>query len=99
MQNSTVNYDHLYKAMLQLQNADECRAFLDDLCTIKELADIAQRFEVAVLLDRGGSYQEVSRATGASTATICRVNKCLHYGSNGYRTVLDRMESEERNDD
>ena len=84
--------EHLFRAILKLQTLEECQAFFDDLCTIKEIQDLSQRFDVAQMLDEGKSYQEISRATGASTATICRVNKCLNYGSLGYRTILDRIQ-------
>lgn len=80
-----------YEAVLLLETAEECHSFFEDICTIKELQDIAQRLEVAVMLRSGKNYQEVSHRTGASTATISRVNKCLLYGSGGYGTVLDRM--------
>ena len=78
-----------------MQTVEECQAFFDDLCTIKEIQDLSQRFDVACMLDQGKNYQEISRATGASTATICRVNKCLNYGSQGYRTMLDRIKNQE----
>ena len=78
----------LYEAVIQLKSVDECAAFFDDICTIKELQDISQRLEVASMLNEGKNYQEISKVTGASTATICRVNKCLVYGSGGYRSVL-----------
>ena len=78
------------EALLGLSDAEECRAFLEDICTVKELQDIAQRLEVAFMLDEGKNYQEISKATGASTATISRVKKCLVYGSGGYRRALDR---------
>ena len=84
----------LCRALLALESEEECRAFLEDLCTIKEVQDMSQRFRVAAMLDEGKNYQEVSQATGASTATICRVNKCLQYG-NGYRLALDRSKQEE----
>lgn len=84
----------LFEAILQLQNVEECTAFFDDLCTIKEIHDLAQRFEVAKMLDAGKSYQEISGVTGASTATISRVCKALLYGSRGYRTILDRTQGE-----
>jgi TrpR-related protein YerC/YecD len=87
----------LFQAILTLKTEDECRCFFDDVCTIKELQDLSQRLEVAEMLSEGKSYQEVSRATGASTATICRVNKCLNYGSQGYTTVLDRLKENEDN--
>ena len=82
--------DELYKAILSLENEEGCAAFLEDICTIKELQDISQRLQVAVMLSRGANYQEVSRETGASTATICRVNKCLLYGGGGYKNALSK---------
>lgn len=81
------NLRTLYETILKLETVEECDAFFDDICTIKELQDLSQRLQVATLLSEGKNYQEVSALTGASTATICRVNKCLVYGS-GYRTVL-----------
>ena len=83
--------DALIQAILSLKNGEECYLFLEDLCTIKELQAMAQRLQVAAQLDAGANYNEVCDATGASTATISRVNKCLHYGEGGYRVVLDRM--------
>ena len=83
--------DALCDALLCLRTREECYAFLEDACTIKELNEIAQRFEVACLLDEKKNYQEVNKKTGASTATICRVNKCLNYGNGGYRTAIDRL--------
>ena len=82
----------LVKALLSLQSEEECRAFLSDLCTIRELSDLSQRFEVAKLLKEGKNYQDISKQTGASTATISRVNRALVYGTGGYRTVLSRSE-------
>ena len=85
----------LFQAILTLRTEDECLRFFDDLCTIKELQDLSQRLEVAAMLSDGKNYQEVSRATGASTATISRVNKCLNYGNRGYQTALSRMKENE----
>lgn len=85
--------DNLFKAILSLENADECYKFFEDICTVKELLDISQRLEVAKMLKDGKSYQEVSKKTGASTATISRVNKCLLYGSGGYSLILDKTEA------
>ena len=86
--------DLLCQALLSLQNIDEAYAFLDDVCTIKEIKDIAQRLKVATLLRAGVSYIQISRETGASTATISRVSKCLEYGAGGHKTVLDRQENQ-----
>lgn len=85
----------LYEAILRLQTEEECRAFFEDICTIKELQDVSQRLEVATMLHEGKNYQEISRTTGASTATICRVNKCLVYGSGGYRLAMSRRDEAE----
>lgn len=83
--------DQFFRAVLSLRDEEECRAFFTDVCTIKELHDLVNRLEVARLLDEGAVFQEISRVTGASSATISRVNRCLVYGEGGYRTVLDRM--------
>jgi len=88
--------DRLYKAILNLKNEEECAAFLEDICTIKEIQDLSQRLQVAVMLKDGYNYQEVCKQTGASTATICRVNKCLTYGRGGYRIALERLDEEEK---
>ena len=87
--------EDLIRAIVDIENEAECRAFLEDLCTIKELQDISQRLSVAKMLDEGKNYQEISKATGASTATISRVKKCLVWGSGGYRTALERAKGEE----
>ena len=93
MKNINNNYaDSLYKAVLQLKNEDECRRFFEDLCTISELRSMSQRVEVAQLLRKRKIYNEIAEETGASTATISRVNKCLNYGMNGYNLVLERLE-------
>ena len=83
--------ENLYRAILELDTVEECRAFFEDIASIRELDAMSQRWEVACMLDQGKNYQEISTKTGASTATISRVNKCLQYGSDGYRTVLDKM--------
>jgi TrpR-related protein YerC/YecD len=86
--------DYLYRGILSLQTREECYAFFEDICTIKELQAMTQRLQVAKQLHEGRNYNEVCRDTGASSATICRVNKCLNYGDGGYRTVLERLEGE-----
>ncbi len=80
------------RAILLLNDEEECRNFFEDICTVKELQDISQRLEVARMLDDGKSYQVVSKETGASTATISRVNRCLVYGSGGYKNILKKLE-------
>lgn len=87
--------DKLFKAILTLETVEECYNFFEDACTIKEIIEISQRFEVAALLRQGISYTQISKETGASTATISRVNKCLTYGSDGYNTALARLEQAE----
>ena len=84
----------LYRAMAALTTEADCARFLEDLCTIKELQDMAQRLDTAVLLDEGRNYQSISREVGISTATISRVSRCLNYGSGGYRLVLDKLKEE-----
>ena len=88
--------DRLFEALLRLSTKEECYALFEDLCTIREIRDLSQRFEVAEMLAAGKSYQEIAGRTGASTATICRVNKCLMYGSGGYRRALTAVECEEK---
>lgn len=83
--------DELFRGILSLQTLEECYNFFEDLCTITELRAMEQRFEVARMLDGGRIYSDIVRETGASTATISRVNKCLTYGTDGYRIVLDRL--------
>ena len=84
--------DNLFKAILQLRNVEECYAFFEDLCTVSEIKALAQRLEVAKMLKAGCTYSEISEKTGASTATVSRVNKCLNYGADGYKLILDRMQ-------
>lgn len=81
----------LFKAILTLKTQEECAAFFDDVCTIQEIEAIAQRFEVACQLSDGKSYIDINKNTGASTATICRVSKCLNYGDGGYATAIERL--------
>ena len=83
--------DLLYEAVLALKTPEECRAFFQDLCTVAELRAMAQRLEVAQLLDRGMIYNDILQRTGASSATISRVNRALQYGADGYKTVLPRL--------
>ncbi|MBR5731015.1 MAG: helix-turn-helix domain-containing protein [Firmicutes bacterium] len=88
----TESTDRLFKAMLALGSVEEFYDFFEDLCTVKEIRDMSQRFEVAALLDRGLSYQKVSEMTNVSSATISRVKRCLDYGSGGYSNALDKLE-------
>lgn len=86
----------LFEAILSLKSIDECEAFFEDICTIKELQDLSQRLAVAKMLRAGDKYQSIEASTGVSTATISRVNKCLNYGSGGYRTVLARLDGDKK---
>lgn len=81
----------LYRAILQLRDEEECYQFFQDLCTVAELRSMEQRFEVASLLDDGMIYNEILERTGASSATISRVNRSLQYGADGYQAVLPRI--------
>jgi len=87
--------DLLFQAILGLQDEEDCYRFFEDICTISELRAIAQRFAVAKLLDEGQTYSAIAEKTGASTATVSRVGKCLHYGAEGYRRALARMQAED----
>ena len=89
--------ENFFNAILNLESIDECKRFFEDICTIKELQDMSQRLEVAFLLNEGKSYQEVLSKTGVSTATISRVNKCLNYGSGGYKETIDKFPKKETN--
>lgn len=89
--------DRLFKSILNLETIEECYEFFDDICTIKEIQDMTQRMDTAILLDQGYSYQKITEKVDVSTATIGRVSKCLHYGSGGYRKAIDRLnESEDK---
>ena len=83
--------DILFKAILKLENEDECYKFFEDIATINELKSLAQRMQVAKMLKEKKVYTEIAEVTGASTATISRVNKCLNYGEEGYNLVLDSL--------
>lgn len=83
--------DQLFEAILTLKNLDECYIFFDDLCTVNEIQALSQRLEVARLLRKGYTYSQIEAETGASTATIARVKRCLHYGNDGYSMALDRL--------
>ena len=88
--------DELCQALLSLQSREECYAFLEDLCTIKEIIGMSQRLQVAKMLRAGASYTTITKATGASTATISRVSKCSEYGTGGYPTVIERLNQEDK---
>lgn len=84
--------DLLCHAILSLTSVDECYAFLEDILTISELQSIAQRLSVARMVDQGQTYDDIEKVTGASSATISRVKRCLNFGADGYRMVLDRLD-------
>ena len=86
--------DYLFEAILPLETVDDCYRFFDDLCTVKEISEMARRMSVAKMLDENTVYNDIVARTGLSTATISRVNRCLRYGSDGYRDVLDRLKHE-----
>lgn len=83
--------DELFEAVLKLANLEECYRFFEDICTVKEIQSIAQRLEVAKLLKTNKTYNQIEEETGASTATISRINRALNYGANGYNIVLERL--------
>lgn len=87
--------DQLAQAILLLKDEEECYQFFEDICTISELKAMAQRLEVARMLKYGHTYDDIVVRTGASTATISRVKRCLHYGADGYKIILQRLEEEQ----
>ena len=87
--------NRLFEAILRLESVDECYNFFEDVCTINEVQDMAQRFDVALMLDEGRNYQTISKEVNVSTATISRVSRCLNYGSGGYRTARDKLRAAE----
>ena len=91
----TDSVDSLFDAVLCLQSRVECYSFFEDLCTVNELLSLSQRFEVAAMLKDGKTYLEIAEKTGASPATIRRVNRSLNYGNDGYELVFGRMEKKE----
>lgn len=87
--------DHLFQAILTLKNPEECYTFFEDVCTVNELLSLSQRYEVAKMLREKRTYLEIAEKTGASTATISRVNRSLNYGNDGYDLVFERLEKKE----
>ena len=85
--------ESLFEAILTLEHKEECFSFFEDLCTVNELLSLSQRFEVATMLRKHDTYLKIAEKTGASTATISRVNRSLNYGDDGYAIVFSRMES------
>ncbi len=90
------NIENLFEAILTLKTVDDCYAFFQDLCTVTELRAMSQRFHVAYLLEKDVIYNEIAAKTGASTATISRVNKCLMYGEDGYKMAIARLDQKEK---
>ncbi len=91
--------DELFEAILSLKDMDECYNFFADLCTMKELADMAQRLEAAKMLLAGKTYEQIVKSVEISTATISRINRCIQYGNGGYESIINRLEpASEEND-
>ena len=87
--------DRLFQTILNLQTIEECYAYFEDICTIKEILDMSQRLDTAILLSKGLSYQKITQQVSVSSATIGRVSKCLNYGSGGYRNAIEKLSSSE----
>lgn len=87
--------DKLFQTILNLESIEDCYAYFEDLCTIKEIQDMAQRLEAAILLSEGNSYQKITEQVAISTATIGRVSKCLNYGPGGYRKAIEKLKASE----
>lgn len=88
--------DRLFETISSLESVEECKRFFEDLCTIKEILDMAQRLDTAILLDKGLSYHSIAEQVGISTATISRVSRCLSYGAGGYRDVIERLKEKDK---
>ena len=88
--------DQLFKAILLLENVEECYAFFEDVCTVNEIKSLAQRLEVAKMLQAKSTYTDITEQTGASAATISRVNRAVSYGTDGYNNILERLKAEEK---
>ena len=88
--------DDMYRAILTLKTVEECKQFFDDLCTVTELQAMEQHYQVAQYLDSGLIYNDILEKTGASSATISRVNRSLNYGTDAYHTIFDRLDKEEK---
>ena len=88
--------DRLFRAIMTLENIEDCYMLFDDLCTVNELLDMAQRLDTAILLSEGKSYQTISQQVGVSTATIGRVSRCLNYGKGGYKAVIEKLKEEQQ---
>ena len=86
--------DNLFKVIAGISTTKECYAFFEDICTIKEIQDMAQRLETAIMLKHGENYQNISATVGVSSATISRVNRCLNYGSGGYNSAIEKLEKD-----
>ncbi len=87
--------DRLFQTILNLETLEECYDYFEDLCTVKEIEDMSQRLDTAILLSEGLSYQKITEKVAVSTATIGRVSKCLNYGSGGYRKAIEKLKKEE----
>lgn len=92
----SIDMDFLFEAILSLKNKEECYCFFEDLCTINEIKALEQRLQVAKMLKQGKTYNDIAHITGASTATISRVNRALNYGSEGYNLIFERVEWEKK---
>lgn len=93
-QMQSASLDRLFDVILQLEDREACYRFFEDICTVKEMQDLAQRLDVAIQLSQGANYQTIAQTVGVSTATISRVSRCLRYGSGGYRDALEKMKEE-----
>ena len=92
---TNASIDRLMRVVSMLKTPEECRNFFYDLCTIKELQNMAMRLDTAIMLSKGENYMTISREVGSSAATISRVSRSYHYGSDGYKTVIKRLSSED----
>ena len=88
----SASVDRLFRAIRTLESEEDCYAFFEDICTVKEIEDMAQRLDTAILLTKGENYQKISETVNVSTATISRVSRCLNYGTGGYKKAIEALE-------
>lgn len=92
---SSPSIDRFFESILNLRSVDECYKYFEDICTIKEIQNMAQRLDTAILISQGLNYQTIAEKADVSTATVVRVGRCLKYGSGGYKTAIERLSSKE----
>ncbi|MCQ2447149.1 MAG: YerC/YecD family TrpR-related protein [Clostridia bacterium] len=92
----TPSIDRLFETFVNLKSIEECYQYFEDLCTVKEIQDMAQRLDAAIMLSEGARYQQIVKEVNISSATVCRVSKCLNYGAGGYKNAIEKLRKDEK---